>query len=72
MSELTPSRTPFVTLVRFFERCQQKKKPSRAEADLKKMLHAFRSSEEGRADLFSFYRLVVPKAPHCAHIAERD
>ncbi len=74
MSELTPSRTSFLTLVRFFERCQKQKKPSKAETDLKKLLHVFQSSEEGRTDLFSFYRLVFPKAYHFALfcVAERD
>ncbi len=60
---LTPSRTPFITLVRFFERRQANRKPGSARPDLEKLLNAFQSTEEGRADLFSFYRLLFPQAP---------
>ena len=66
---LVPSRTPFITLVRFFERCQAEKKAGRAKSDLEQLLNAFQSTEEGRADLFAFYRLLFPKAPDCCSFA---
>ena len=68
MSDLTalvPSQTSFLTVVSFFERCQAKKKSGSAKSDLDKLIHTFQSTEEGRADLFSFYRLLFPKAPIC-------
>ena len=60
-SALLPSQTPFVTLVRFFERCQVKKKHGTARSDLEKLNDAFRASEEGRAELFQIYRLLLPE-----------
>jgi len=61
-----PSHTPFITLVRFFERRQANRKPGSARPDLEKLLNAFQSTEAGRADLFSFYRLLFPQVPDCA------
>ncbi len=58
---LLPSQTPFLTLVRFFERCQAKKKPGTAKSDLEKLNDAFRATEEGRAELFQLYRLLLPE-----------
>ena len=60
-SALLPSQTPFLTLVRFFERCQAKKKPGTARSDLEKLNDAFRATEEGRAELFEIYRLFLPE-----------
>ena len=56
-----PSHTPFITVVRFFERRQANRKPGSAKTDLDKLLNAFQSTEEGRADLFSVYRLLFPQ-----------
>ena len=58
---LLPTQTPVLTLVHFCERCQLKRKPGTAKADLEKLNHAFRSTEEGRAELFQFYRLLLPE-----------
>ena len=60
-SALLPTQTPFLTLVRFCERCQAKKKSGTARTDLEKLNDAFRSTEEGRAELFQFYRLLLPE-----------
>ena len=58
---LLPTETPVLTLVRFCERCQLKKKPGTAKPDLEKLNDAFRKTEEGRAELFQFYRLLLPE-----------
>ena len=58
---LLPSQQPLLTLVKFCERCQAKKKPGTARTDLEKLNDAFRSTEEGRAELFQFYRLLLPE-----------
>ncbi len=58
---LLPTQTPFLTLVRFFERCQAKKKHGTAKSDLEKLNDVFRATEEGRAELFELYRLLLPE-----------
>lgn len=58
-----PSQLPVLALVTFCGRCQakKKKKPGAERADLEKLNDALRCTEEGRADIYQVYQLLVPE-----------